>query len=604
VSDSLDGTTDPIAVLHVDDDPDFVELAAEFLRAEGGGFTVRTETDVEAAIHRLDEEVIDCVVSDYEMPGLDGIAFLETVREHHPEIPFILFTGKGSEEVASEAISAGVTDYLQKEPGSSQFAVLANLIENVVAKRRAEAELQQVYDRMAFALDTTDAVVFEYDVETGTEVRHGPFERLYGVADHEVADLSSFYDRAVHPDDRATIEARQADVIDGVADSVELEYRTHPENGPVRWVRIAMARVPGEGDHDAASIIGLASDVTSQKEREQALRDSEERYRRLVETAPTPIFIYSTDSELVYANDAAVDFLGAENRSELLGSTVGDFTHPDSRPLVESRLQRLIEDREAVPPVEEKLLGVDGEEKHAILAAAPVVFEGEPAIQTVATDITAVKEREAELERQIERLDAFASIVSHDLRNPLSVARGRLELAREEVDNEDLEPASVALDRMSELIDDLLALARYGDAVQSLEPVALAEASEACWQTVSTDRATLEIETAAVVRADRGRLRQLLENLVRNAIDHAGPTVTVRIGDLEDGFYVEDDGPGIPEGRREQVFEHGHSTAPDGNGFGLTIVEQIADAHEWTVRATEGAAGGARIEVAGVEIVD
>lgn len=593
---------DPVAVLHVDDDPDFVELTAEFLEAEG--FVVHTETDVEAAIDRLEGEAIDCVVSDYEMPGLDGIAFLETVREHHREIPFILFTGKGSEEVASEAISAGVTDYLQKEPGSSQFTVLANLIENVVAKRRAEAELQQVHDRMAFALDTTDAVVFEYDTETGSEIRHGPFERLYGIADHEVGDLPSFYEHAVHPDDRATVRDRQAEVIDGVTDAIEIEYRTHPENGPLSWIRAAMARVTGEGDDDAGSIVGLATDVTAQKEREQALRDSEERYRRLLETAPTPILIYSTDGTVSYANEAAVDFFGAADRRDLLGSAVEDIAHPESQPLVEARLKRVVEDRVPVPPAEEQLLALDGTEKHAILASAPVVFEGDPAVQTVATDITAVKAREAELERQVERLDAFASIVSHDLRNPLSVARGRLGLAREDVEHEDLERASQALERMSGLIDDLLALARYGDAVQSPEPVALWELVEQCWETVSTDQATVENETTAVVRADRGRLRQVLENLIRNAVEHAGPAVTVRVGDLEVGFYVEDDGPGIPEDRREQVFEHGHSTAPDGNGFGLTIVEQIAEAHDWTVRVTGSASGGARIEITGVDRVE
>ncbi|MDZ7701263.1 MAG: PAS domain S-box protein [Halobacteriales archaeon] len=607
----MGSNADRIRVLHVDDEPEFVELAQEALTATSDRLDVRGETDVERALERLATEPVDCVVSDYDMPGLDGLELLEAVRERDEDLPFILFTGTGSEEVASDAISAGVTDYLQKEPGSSQFDVLANRITNAVSKRRAEGELRRVRDRMTFALETTDAVVFETDVESGAETRHGPFERLFGLPETAVPDLASFYDRAVHPEDRSTVEERQADVIDGLADSVQVEFRTHPDNGPVRWVRSSMAREPAEVAGDGTSVIGLTSAVTAQKEREQALQASEERYRRLLATAPTPIFVYSFEGELIYANEAAVSFVGGESREELLGSTISDFTHPESRAIVEERRRTLVEDREPVPPIEEKLVSLDGEVKQAILAAAPVDFEGEPAIQTVAADITAVKEREAELERQVERLDEFASIVSHDLRNPLSVARGRVELAMEGLAEgdvagavEDLERASTALERMEGLIEDLLSLARYGDAVVDAEAVDLRAVARQCWQTVSTDEAVLDVETRAVIRADRGRLRQLLENLIRNAVQHAGPAVRVRIGDLEDGFYVEDDGPGIPADDRERVFEHGHSTAADGNGFGLSIVQQIAGAHEWAVRAAESEWGGARIEVTGVEPAD
>lgn len=110
----------------------------------------------------------------------------------------------------------------------------------------------------------------------------------------------------------------------------------------------------------------------------------------------------------------------------------------------------------------------------------------------------------------------------------------------------------------------------------------------------------LHTSTLRSVRADRSRLRQLVANLLRNAVAHGGETVTITVGELDEGFYVEDDGPGIPQKTLDTVFEGGYSTSEDGTGFGLSIVKQVAEAHGWTVGVTEGANGGARFEITGV----
>jgi len=153
-----------------------------------------------------------------------------------------------------------------------------------------------------------------------------------------------------------------------------------------------------------------------------------------------------------------------------------------------------------------------------------------------------------------------------------------------------------ALDRVDTLIDDLLTLAREGESVSDMEPVSLADAVEQCWRTVETAEATLVTETERTVNADRSRLRELLENLMRNSVEHGDRGVTVVVGDLSDGFYVADDGSGIAEAERDEVFEAGYSTGTRGTGFGLSIVQEIADAHGWDVRITESESGGARFE--------
>lgn len=219
----------------------------------------------------------------------------------------------------------------------------------------------------------------------------------------------------------------------------------------------------------------------------------------------------------------------------------------------------------------------------------------------------------AEAERQRERLDEFTSGVSHDLRNPLNVAQGRLALAQSGGDLGHVDVAADAVDRTFELIDDLLVLARQGTRPEKLERVPLSELVDQCWANVATGDATLVVDSDQRVLAHPGRLKQLLENLFRNAVDHGGDDTTVAVGDiapmytttraetdLPSGFYVEDDGPGIDPEERDRVFEMGYTTVGDGTGFGLNIAKGVADAHGWEIAVSEGTRGGARFEVTGV----
>jgi signal transduction histidine kinase len=123
-----------------------------------------------------------------------------------------------------------------------------------------------------------------------------------------------------------------------------------------------------------------------------------------------------------------------------------------------------------------------------------------------------------------------------------------------------------------------------------------------CWQNVPTEDATLTIDDTGFITADPDRVQQLFENLFRNAVEHGGPDVRVRIGPLSDGFYVEDNGPGILEEDQETVLQSGYSTNHGGTGFGLAIVRQVAEAHRWEITVTDGADGGARFEFSHVEI--
>lgn len=219
-----------------------------------------------------------------------------------------------------------------------------------------------------------------------------------------------------------------------------------------------------------------------------------------------------------------------------------------------------------------------------------------------------LEETVAELEQANERLttkneqlDQFVDVASHDLRNPVNVAQGRVELARADFDSEHLEKAGEALTRMNALISDLVSLTKAGDQIEEVAPVDLGEISRSAWGSVETKDASLRVERDAEISADESRLRQLLENLFRNAIEHGGEDVTVTVGVVNDGFYVEDTGAGIRDDLRGRVFEDGVTTGGEGAGLGLTIVKQISNAHGWEISAEQSVGGGARFEFTDVE---
>jgi signal transduction histidine kinase len=238
-----------------------------------------------------------------------------------------------------------------------------------------------------------------------------------------------------------------------------------------------------------------------------------------------------------------------------------------------------------------------------------------------AHDVTEREARERQLRRQNERLDTFASVASHDLRNPLNVADGYLDLAREDATGETphLDRADDAHDRLGDILDDVLALAQNGGDVGETAPSSIRSVAIDAWENVATGGATLAVTREPTVEADRPRLLRLFENLLRNSVEHGSTDdppdsgtsperstdgeeagtdgVAATVGALpdDDGFDVEDDGPGVPPEARDRAFESGYTTDGDGTGIGLAIVRVVAEGHGLTLSLPAGS-GGARFE--------
>lgn len=317
----------------------------------------------------------------------------------------------------------------------------------------------------------------------------------------------------------------------------------------------------------------------------------------VVDSMDSGFLVLNENDVVVDANQRAREILDSE---ALTGQPVQSFL--PSNPTVVSQFEDFEEGRRVVT------VETNGETYHYEVDISPIDDSLGSTLGRVVvfTEVTEIARKEARLEEktqklqhQNERLDEFASLVSHDLRNPLQVASGSIELARNDGSEQALERAEESLDRMEAIIDDLLVLARAGSDIETEADVELREVVIQARQHTPTGDSTIRIEDGLLnVEGDSNRLLHLFENLFRNAIEHNDDPVTITVDTLDEGgFYVADDGSGIPDDERSDIFEHGYTTHTDGTGFGLSIVRDIVEAHGWEITVCESQSGGACFEI-------
>jgi PAS domain S-box-containing protein len=329
-------------------------------------------------------------------------------------------------------------------------------------------------------------------------------------------------------------------------------------------------------------------------------------YARLVEGLSThAIFELDTDGSIAQWSDPARRLYGHDAEAvhgenvELLFASEAELERPLSEVLAGAR--------EGTVTTDHWHERADGSVFWGTLTLDPLREDGQVVgLTAVSQDTTDRKQYEKMLERQNDRLKEFTDILAHDLRTPLNVIDGKLALYEQTGDEEHLSAVGETTDRMERLVEDLLRVARQGDVVTDPERTEVESVIETAWAGTPAEdaTATLVYEPVGGVNADADRLCELFENLFRNALEHGGPDITVSVGPMDRGLYVEDDGRGIPEELREDVFDHGVSTSDDGSGYGLSVVRTIANAHGWDVVVTESDAGGARFEITGIDPID
>jgi len=267
-----------IRILHVDDESSFLELTAEFLAQEDDRFEITTETCPEDGLAVLDERRVDCVVSDYQMPETNGIEFLQAVRECDSELPFILFTGEGSEKVASDAISAGATDYLQKQTATEQYQLLANRVKNAVESYQTQRELRQ-YQRL---VETVGDPMYILDVDGEITLANAALAEMLGCERSEAIGMSAreFIDADSYAAGRKLLAEIRADPE---TDWSTYEVTVETVDGREIPVEINIAPVTtASGAFDGS--VGVVRDISDRRRREQRLQALQVTTRELIDT--------------------------------------------------------------------------------------------------------------------------------------------------------------------------------------------------------------------------------------------------------------------------------------------------------------------------------
>jgi PAS domain S-box-containing protein len=584
----------------------------------------------------------DCVVAD--------AAFVDRCGHVDLSVPVVLW----STDPPTDATANGVAGYVRYDPENPD---LGRLVDQVRWAVRTESNTEQIEALHASAVDIvacrSEQELFERTIEAAERILDFDICGIDVVEDGYIIPAALTDGMAEAGSDRLSVEEGIAGRTYRRNESILVEdVRADPDAEAANEEYLSILSVPigddalfqaaatevrafDERDCELAELLLAHVEETLKRiraeetlrERESELVTERDRFAALFENVPDPVVSYEIDDQTPIVTDINGKFeeTFGYDPSEIVGENLDEFVVPDGRTDEADDINQSVASGERFQ-VTVRRKTADGV-RDFLLHVAPLQV-GEQSAQgySVYTDITDQKRRERELERQNERLDEFASIVSHDLRNPLNVASGFLDLACESGDDEHFEQVEAAHDRMGRMIDELLSLARQGNIVGEMEPVELRAAATEAWATVDTDDCTLLVETERVLDADPDRLQDLLGNLFRNTVEHgstssrsatddpaehgsaseqglSGETslrtdvaTHVRVGDCEDGFYLADDGPGIPEDERALVFESGYTTRENGTGYGLSIVEQVAEAHGWTVDVTESERGGARFE--------
>ena len=499
---------------------------------------------------------------------------------------------------------------------------IVGIARNVTEQVERERELEATNQRLESLIEATPLTVMEIDTDGNVVRWNDEAENMFGWSREEV--LGEF-NPMVPDEQQEEFASHRQRALSGERIRAK-EIRRETKDGDELDLLLSAAPITGP-DGEVTSILAILEDITEQKELEARLRS-------LQETAQQLSGAESSEEIGAIAVDAAAEILGLEitgiweyNRREdalvpiaetptardLFGEsprfTPGDGLAWDA---FESGETQVYDDvraegqphnpnteirSEIFVPLGEYGLMSTGSVSTQVFSETDVdLFR---ILGSTVKAALARASREEELRRQNERLDRFASVVAHDLRNPLSVAMGFLEIAEETGNPEHFEKVESAHDRIERLIEDLLTLARGETTIEDAEEINIEDITTEAWGYVDTAEATLTVaDGVPEVTGDAGRLTQLFENLFRNAVEHGGADVTVTVGGLDgdDGFYVEDTGSGIPQEKQDDMFEHGVTSSEGGTGFGLSIVADIAKAHGWTVSVTDGSNGGARFE--------
>ncbi len=302
-----------IRVLHVDDELGLLKVAKQCLELQGP-FHVDTAGSVEEALNKLKENEYDAVISDYQMPGKDGLEFLEMLRKNGNTIPFIMFTGKGREEVAVKAWSLGADHYVNKtgDP-ETVYCELAHCLRSTVEKRFAETQMKETVQKLQTIYQNAVEGITYVDAEENIVFANKAFADIVGYEQDQLAGMN--LRKTVDDENWAKIERETERRRQGESSRYEAELRRR--DGTVRNVLISGAPLLDSNGRFVGTS-GIVLDITEQKKAREDIEQSEKRFKGIFESVDDGLVYLDASGRIIEVNRKAVEIFGG-SKEELLG---------------------------------------------------------------------------------------------------------------------------------------------------------------------------------------------------------------------------------------------------------------------------------------------
>jgi PAS domain S-box-containing protein len=380
-----------IRVLHVDDDPSFLKVAKQCLEMQGA-FEVDTVSSVNEALEKLEKTDYDAVVSDYQMPGKDSLEFLKELREKGNTVPFIVFTGKGREEIAMKALNLGADGYFNKSGDpETVYGELAHGMRQVVGRRRAEQSLLKSEDKYRRLVETLHEGIWVIDKDSRTTFVNPRMAEMLGYDTEEMKGrhLFSFMDeRGVEIAERL-LERRQQ----GIKEQHDFEFLR--KDGTRIYATLETSPITDDNGNYSGALASVM-DITERKRAEEALRESEERLRSIFENSSDQIFMLDRDCRFLSINKTAADLSGMSPK-EMIGMPISEL-FPETIAAKFSRNIKNVFDTGKSLFIDEKMV-IKGRELYNSTSLNPVRDDNGrvTAVTGIVRDITERKRMEEEI---------------------------------------------------------------------------------------------------------------------------------------------------------------------------------------------------------------
>jgi len=580
-----------ISILCVEDDPVTSDLLQRIISIKFPGIELFFAENGKIGVELFKKHAPAIVISDVQMPLLDGIQMARVIKAINPETIIIIVSAYNDTHFMLNAIEIGINYYVMKPIEQNK---LISIIEKSISGinllwkvREQEKEIQRL--------------------ASFTQINPNP------VIETDGSGKITYYNEAAGKTIRRVVDSEEVPLFlpEDLQEILQLFQRKEATQC-YREVDINSACF-GENIYFAEqfkSVRIYATDITNRKKVEEALKESEESYRSLVELSPFAIYIH-IEGRIVYANNTGAQLLGARLSEELYGREALDFLHPDSRDILQQRMGQVRQTEKVVPLEELLILRLDGSTAPVEVAAIPFTYRGGRAVQVIARDISERKKLQDELlkAQKLESLGVLAGGIAHDFNNMLTGILGNISLARiqlgpSHVIARRLEESEKAAIQASELTQQLLTFARGGEPIKKLiAPAPLIREAASFILRGSNVRSAIDLpDDLWCVEADGGQLNQALHNTLINAAQAmpGGGDVAIRASNetlkaenphhLPPGDYIritiEDHGCGISEENLTKIFDPYFTTKPQGSGLGLASVYSIVRKHGGTVEVS------------------